>query len=325
METVKLDTYSIVLLSFAGLSILVLVVLLFVDPMSFFVVALLLAILGFILFYFGFIQVKNTHKEVDVLYTTAPTPEGVVSSENMSHHELHPESIIVPEVFHVADNVFTYEESRAVCKAYDAELASYSQVEQAYNSGAEWCGYGWTEGGIALFPTQQSTWEKLQKEQDPEKRIECGRPGINGGYFEPTMKFGVNCFGVKPNKKITQKMSAEDSAMNRLIGHIKDRLDKLFVSPFNDKVWSQPRQMTIEPSHTNTDLASHIKDIRSNVRDATYNVFGKVWSQPRQMTIEPSHTNTDLASHVKDIRSNVRDATYNVFGKVSDLISGFKV
>jgi hypothetical protein len=27
----------------------------------------------------------------------------------------------------------------------------------------------------------------------------CGRPGINGGYFaNPNIKFGANCYGVKP-------------------------------------------------------------------------------------------------------------------------------
>jgi hypothetical protein len=30
---------------------------------------------------------------------------------------------------------------------------------------------------------------------------DCGRPGINGGYFDnPEMRFGVNCFGAKPNE-----------------------------------------------------------------------------------------------------------------------------
>ncbi|NBR61137.1 hypothetical protein EB118_13335 [bacterium] len=267
METLKLDTYSIVLLSFAGVSVVVLLVLLFVDPISFFVVALLLAILGFILFYFGFIQLDKTTKELDVLYTTAPTPEGVISETSaLPSSDLQPRQLTGPEVFHVADNIFTYEEARAVCKAYDSELASYSQVEQAYNSGAEWCGYGWSEGGIALFPTQESTWNKLQKEQDPEKRMECGRPGINGGYFDPSTKFGVNCYGVKPNKKTTQK-TPEDSAMNRLIGQIKDRLDKLFVSPFNDHVWSQPRIVSTE---TNVDFAGKI---REGTKKTTQNVL----------------------------------------------------
>jgi len=49
---------------------------------------------------------------------------------------------------------------------------------------------------MALFPTQQATWQALQT--DPVNKTNCGRPGINGGYFDPQTKFGVNCYGVKP-------------------------------------------------------------------------------------------------------------------------------
>jgi hypothetical protein len=67
----------------------------------------------------------------------------------------------------------------------ERRLASLEQVIEAYNSGAEWCGYGWTAGGMALYPTQKKTWEELQREVDPGKRTACGRPGVNGGYFDP--------------------------------------------------------------------------------------------------------------------------------------------
>ena len=46
------------------------------------------------------------------------------------------------EVFNVPGNEYTYEEARALCKAYGAKIATYSQIENAYKSGAEWCNYG---------------------------------------------------------------------------------------------------------------------------------------------------------------------------------------
>lgn len=273
-SSIKTDTYSVIMLGFGVVVVIVLAVLLFTDPMSFFVIGLLLATLGFILFYFGFIQVEKKPHLLDVTYNTAPTPKGNIvdsdaSSSSLSSMDLQPRSITGPEVFHVADNVFTYDEARAVCKAYDSELASYSQIEQAYNSGAEWCGYGWSEGGLALFPTQEATWERLQREQDPSKRIECGRPGINGGYFDPSSKFGVNCYGVKPSQKISdkQQMTAEDSAFNRLVGQLKDRIDKLLVSPFNAKEWSGSSRPTIVTSETNTGLAQNVETIGTGVKD----------------------------------------------------------
>ena len=104
------------------------------------------------------------------------------------------------EVFHVAENVYTYGEAANVCAALDAKLANYDQVEEAHAQGAEWCGYGWSEGQMAFYPTQKSTWAALQAAStDPTKRAACGRPGVNGGYMtNPDMKFGVNCYGVKP-------------------------------------------------------------------------------------------------------------------------------
>ena len=57
--------------------------------------------------------------------------------------------------------------------------------------------YGWSDNQMALFPTQKSTYDKLQEVQGREN--DCGRPGVNGGYIEnPNVKFGINCYGVKP-------------------------------------------------------------------------------------------------------------------------------
>merc|ERR1711990_274485 len=49
------------------------------------------------------------------------------------------------QVFNIANNIFSYDEAEAVCKAHDSELASYEQVVDAYKNGAEWCNYGWSK------------------------------------------------------------------------------------------------------------------------------------------------------------------------------------
>ena len=104
------------------------------------------------------------------------------------------------EVFNIRDNIFTFEEAKAVCKAHNSELATLEQVIEAYKRGANWCSYGWSDGQLALYPTQSDFWNKLQN--DPYKKNECGKPGVNGGYFEnPNYKFGANCYGVKPEPK----------------------------------------------------------------------------------------------------------------------------
>ena len=145
------------------------------------------------------------------------------------------------EVFFIKGNKYTYDEAPAVCAVYNAELATYEQVQEAYSRGAEWCGYGWSAGQMALYPTQDETWKKLQQELDSNKRTRCGRPGVNGGYFDPKMKFGVNCYGVKPNcdnNKYPIPLSLETEEQKTAFNKFKQDAGKIKVDPFNRSGWS---------------------------------------------------------------------------------------
>ena len=139
-------------------------------------------------------------KEEDTETTTIPLPK-------LDKCETEEQDDPEHEVFNIANNKYTYEDAQAICKSYDATLATYDQIERAYNNGAEWCNYGWSADQMILFPTQKKTWEKLQKIDEDRgcdsnaasHKNDCGRPGINGGYIaNPYVKFGVNCFGKKP-------------------------------------------------------------------------------------------------------------------------------
>ena len=152
------------------------------------------------------------------------------------------------EVFNIPGNEYTYDEARALCKAYGAKIATYSQIENAYKSGAEWCNYGWSDSQLALFPTQKTTWNKLQKIKG--HKHDCGRPGVNGGFIKnPNVRFGVNCYGNKPSitkeeqdlmKKATPyPLTEEDRKMNHLVKKYKKDLDTILVSPFNYKAWNR--------------------------------------------------------------------------------------
>lgn len=147
----------------------------------------------------------------------------------------------IKEVFHI-DNRVIYDEAAAVCAAYDSEIASFDQVQEAFSLGAEWCSYGWSLGGMALFPTQQSTWFSLQQESQDAKRTACGRPGVNGGYFDPNLKFGVNCYGVKPRNhgtKFPQPLPTGDSRVfDELVRKFRSMLP-MKLSGFNRDVWSE--------------------------------------------------------------------------------------
>lgn len=152
------------------------------------------------------------------------------------------------EVFNIPGNYYSYDDARLVCKAMKSDLATYEQIEKAYNSGAEWCNYGWSEGQMALFPIQKKTYDKLQNIEGHES--DCGRPGINGGHFDDSnIKFGVNCYGIKPeinepSEKLMDNMtffpqSQKDLEMKEKLDFLKTKMNDIIISPFNVKKWRQ--------------------------------------------------------------------------------------
>jgi len=157
-----------------------------------------------------------------------------------------PEIRFKKQVFNIPGNYYNYTNAKALCQAYGSNLATYKQVEDSYKSGGEWCNYGWSDGQMALFPTQQNTFDNLQKIKGHEN--DCGRPGINGGYMvNPELRFGVNCYGNKP--KITSQeqelmkttspypVTAEDMAFQKRVDFWKNKVDQILVSPFNYNTW----------------------------------------------------------------------------------------
>jgi hypothetical protein len=204
------------------------------------VILVLAAILMAVLNQLGFLKITSKDGGLDIgFFETAPAPAPSVPIIPSTPGK----SLEQPEVFYVSGNDYVYDEAAAVCAAYDSELATYDQVQAAYSGGAEWCGYGWTQGGMALFPTQDATWQALQMEANEAQRTGCGRPGVNGGYFDPSTKFGVNCYGQKPGNtgvKLPLPLPGVDnSAFNKMVAKFKSMLKTMTVSPFNRDGWSE--------------------------------------------------------------------------------------
>ena len=174
--------------------------------------------------------------DISVVNTTRATPSVI------------PEIKFKKQVFNIPGNTYVYSDAKALCSAYGSTLANYKQIEETYNDGGEWCNYGWSDGQMALFPTQQSTYDGLQK--IPGHENDCGRPGINGGYMaNPALKFGVNCYGYKP--RMTQQeeelmqsvphypLTKKDILMEQRVDYWKNQLKEILVSPFNYNNWSK--------------------------------------------------------------------------------------
>lgn len=169
-------------------------------------------------------------------------------SRSQALQEPVPEILFEKQVFNIPGNDYVYPDAKAICSAYGARLATYSEIEDSYKNGGEWCNYGWSDGQMALFPTQKKTFDNLQKIEGHEN--DCGRPGVNGGYMSnPALKFGVNCYGYKPRMTSTEENLMEtepiypktkkDIAMENRVSYWKDKLSTVLVSPFNHTSWSR--------------------------------------------------------------------------------------
>ena len=223
----------------------------------FVVIILIIAVMGGIRYFFG----TSVYAYINNLFTSEPEIDLVIDHRTIKSPDdgappIPPPSDDQPEpveaqkeqVFNIPGNYYGYETAKNLCSAYGARLANYNEIEDAYENGAEWCNYGWSDGQMALFPTQEDTFNQLQ--DIPGHENDCGRPGINGGYMNnPHVKYGVNCYGVKPpiddDEKFLMENSSrfpktkKDEAREKEVEILKKSLDKVLVSPFNSNQWSR--------------------------------------------------------------------------------------
>lgn len=192
-------------------------------------------------------EVPLTKKERNA--SAAPGMPGVTEDSTADVISDQIDKLLPPrnEVFNVSRNIYTFGDASPLCRAMGAELATYEQVQEAHKHGADWCNYGWTKGQMAVFPTQNATYKRLQ-EGPAEFRSSCGKPGVNGGHFDnPDLRFGVNCFGIRPEKKATDEMLIGSAALpltpseiefDKRVQKFRDQLDTVTVLPWSRAKWS---------------------------------------------------------------------------------------
>ena len=170
-----------------------------------------------------------------------------VDTNNNNNDFVRHQPLTKSEVYHIPDNKYTYNDAKALCKANGARLATYKEVEAAYRNGGDWCGYGWSDNQMALYPTQYDKWLNLQKIENHEN--DCGRPGVNGGYIDnENVKFGVNCYGRKPGITPEEREKMRDTPLypltqkeinfNKRVDYWKEKLPEILYAPFNNSNWN---------------------------------------------------------------------------------------
>ena len=203
----------------------------------------------------GIKNLFSKEPEVDIAVITPPDDlteddgKGSIDGSDAEYSDgTVPEITYAKQVFHIPNNIYTYKDAKAVCAAYGAKLADYSQVEDAYNKGGEWCGFGWSDNQMALYPTQKTTWNELQKIEG--HKHDCGRPGVNGGFIgNENVRFGINCYGYKPKitkleRELMEKstpipMTRRERRFEKKVKQFRNKLPEMLVSPFNYEQWSQ--------------------------------------------------------------------------------------
>ena len=139
------------------------------------------------------------------------------------------------EVWHINDQLYTYDEAKEKCKAYGSRLANKAEVINAYNNGAQWTNYGWTHGREAYYPIQPCEYMKLRRDG-----VRVRHPGLNGGSFNRHIRFGANCYGVKPPGEIITEPKDPVCTQSNVCQDNPDACDVSkndSISPFNKK-WS---------------------------------------------------------------------------------------
>ena len=143
------------------------------------------------------------------------------------------------EVFLVRNNIFTADIAPKVCKGlFNTKAATKDQLLDSYNNGANWCNYGWSDEGQALYPLQDNT----------DTKTCSGKKGLNGGKLESKdYKIGTLCYGIKPDEdkytsleKIYKYSSFAEDDIKMLESYRKKLVvGGIKIAPFNDKAWSR--------------------------------------------------------------------------------------
>ena len=186
---------------------------------------------------------------------------------------------IQKEVYHIPGNRFTYHDAKAICNAFDSDLASYEQLLKSHEIGANWCSYGWTKDQLGLYPTSQNHFKKMQKREGHE--YDCGLPGINGGFVSnPHTKLGANCYGIKPKKSILESevldnqelypKSQKEHLFEQRVKYWKNRIGNILINPFNNNNWFKSEEIQkeqlqrIENAKKEAEKAEQIKKLKQN-------------------------------------------------------------
>jgi hypothetical protein len=139
-------------------------------------------------------------------------------------------------------NKYTYDEAKEICKLYSGRLADEADLDKAFTNGANWCNWGWLEGKKIAYPVQEKYWEQVEKVH----KGYCGpTAGINKiSNVDPSKKYSVNCYGIKPRKSKKDLLLDEDLLKSKKMNKLENRIKqcKLNKKEKTAKKWASEQR-----------------------------------------------------------------------------------
>ena len=137
-----------------------------------FLEAILWALLILLVFMNGLAYFFNINVVTELKNVFNEKPEIQIESTLNQNQDISGASYDFKEVYHVPGNRFSYHDAKAVCKAFDSELATYNQLLDGQKKGASWCSFGWTKDQLGLYPTSQNHFNQLKKKKDMNMTVD---------------------------------------------------------------------------------------------------------------------------------------------------------
>mgnify|MGYP001579798123 CR=1 FL=1 len=226
--------------------------------------------------YFAFDKKDKDDESQPPTPTTSVTPIPSVIPSELSDTSLNstslnsslslpslPPPVPKDEVYSTNRNMWSYDDAEAVCKLQNGELATYEQLVEAAEDGANWCNLGWVKSDTtddadpfkyAHYPVQRDVFDKVKKQHSGKDA--CGpvwnskyddeNYSIQGGAYNKNRLLAVNCYGPKRDAKIDEidQMNVFDKGTSNAeleakMDEIKDLADNVTLLPHNKLKWSE--------------------------------------------------------------------------------------
>jgi len=121
------------------------------------------------------------------------------------------EETLPKEVYQIGQYNTKKSDAEAKCKMHRGTLATYDQLSQAQENGADWCSTGWVSNkDRPQYPITTSTGAGCGN----------GSAGIKE-YLPPSNMAAVNCYGIKPEKGTPNVLPFNQSTFYAPVGSVK--------------------------------------------------------------------------------------------------------